>query len=211
VAFNAAKDNFKEAIRDVKQLSGLKKTKIGRVIDQILTTESNVTPTALKQLKDLQAPNLDFIACYRKIQILPKHVKSISWTWMSQHKEITRVSVDEAIKMALRLENEFTRDAVLNQLYKEDASKPLAYIKPINSQLRANLVWKEKLESDSINDHYETKRKTIVTSSIVLSQDSQLPRIKWPIEKHPSPRLARSDRKIELDPIINVLHLHRYL
>ncbi|MCE2029442.1 DNA replication terminus site-binding protein [Sessilibacter corallicola] len=212
IQFNLAKDNFRDAIREVKNLSGLKKTKIGRIIDQILVKEPNVTPAALKQLKDLQAPNLDFIACYRKIQILPKNLQSISWTWMSQHKEITRVSLDEAIAMALKLENEFTRDAVLNQLYKEDPNKPLAYIKPINSQLRANLVWKEKVASDQNNEQaYETKRKTVVTSTIVLSQDGKLPRIKWPVENQPSHRLARSDRKIELDPIINALHLHRYL
>ncbi|GAB2197728.1 hypothetical protein [Sessilibacter sp. MAH4] len=217
--FNTAKDAFRESINVVKTLSGLKKTKVGRIISQVLVSNDLSKEKIGERLADFLSPHLDLIACYRKIQILPKQLNSLSWTWMTQHREITRVHLDDAIKMALKLEDDYTRDAVLSQLYKEDSSKPLAYIKPIKPQLRANIAWREEQQNEALEDKNEhdkkkhkpsVKRKTIVTSSILLCQDTRLPRLKWPKDNLPSHRLERSDKKIEDHPIIHALQLYRY-
>lgn len=204
-ALNRTKDDFQKAVTHFKQCVVPKgtKTKITRLMDQVLAQEGERDPHLAAQFKALGLSAIHLIWSYRKVHVLPKQLISIRWTWMKKHKEITRITLDQAFEMAAKLEDPYTRDSIEKQLSKENPNHPLAYIKPIKPQLRANLVWKEDGEK---------MRKTIITPTVLLSQDPSLPIIKWPVDPEVAPkREARSDKKIEEDPIILALHLYRYL
>ncbi|GLS28144.1 DNA replication terminus site-binding protein [Marinibactrum halimedae] len=203
LAVNAAKQQFKASVTHFKTVAGIQKDKITRVLDQIISTEGAREAELASSLNISGLSRLHLIWCYRQILILPPKLQSISWTWMKKHREITRLSVDDAMKLALKLEDPITRESTLQQLQHEDSSQPLAYIKPIAQQLRANIVWEEDQEK---------QRKLIITPTVVLCQDASLPRLKWPDPpEQAQSRLERSDRKIEPHPIIPALNLYRYL
>jgi len=201
-ALNEAKRIFKDTISDIKQASGQKKTRASKLIERILTNEQGRPEHLVLALKKARIGHLNLLSCYRKVQILPVGLKSISWTWSRQHREINRITRQEAIQLLDSLENDDTRVTVSRLLDQHPDNEPLAYVKGISRQLRANLVW---VEGDAI------KRKPIVTSSIVLSQDTDLPRrLKWANEEA-QPRLPRSDIEISAEPYIRALNLYKYI
>jgi len=199
---NTAKLEFKSVISEIKEKTGQQKTRVSTLIERVLSDEKGRPEIIIDALRKARIGRLNLLFCYKKIQVLPPNLKSISWTWAKQHKEINRISRKDALAMLDSLNNTKTRMTVSRLLDHHPEHEPLAYVKDINRQLRANLVW---VEGDSI------KRKPIVTSNIVLLQDETLPKkYKWANDVSPD-RLSRSDIEISSEPFIRALNLYKYL
>ncbi|MDH5572748.1 MAG: hypothetical protein OEY89_13360, partial [Gammaproteobacteria bacterium] len=197
VKLNTAKKEFKDVISEIKKDAGQQKTRVSTLIERVLSEEKGRPEAIVKALKKAQIGRLNLLDCYKKIQILPSNLKSISWTWAKQHKEINRISRQDAVDMIESLNGTETREIVSKLLDQHPEYEPLAYVKGINRQLRANLVW---VEGNQI------KRKPIVTSNIVVISDKTLPRkFKWANDDSPE-RLSRSDIEISSEPYIRALN-----
>lgn len=199
---NKAKEKFKKQIQKIKKETGQSNTRASKLIEKIVANEHGRSDDLVSALKKARIGRLNLLWCYKHIQILPPGLRSISWTWANHHKEINRVTHKDALKMIDGIESDSTKLTVSRLLDEHPAHEPLAYVKAINPQLRANIVW---VKDDEI------KRKPVVTSSIVLSQDVYIPaKLKWAnAESHN--RLSRSDIEIHPEPYIRALNLHKYI
>jgi len=199
---NQAKDTFKKQIKKIKKESAQSNTRASKLIEKIIANEHGRSDVLVTALKNARIGRLNLLWCYKHIQVLPPGLRSISWTWANHHKEINRVTHKDALKMLDSLESDSTKLTVARLLDAHPEHEPLAYVKAINPQLRANIVW--------VQDN-EIKRKPVVTSSIVLSQDAFIPsKLKWAnTESHN--RLSRSDIEIHPEPYIRALNLHKYI
>ena len=202
MGLNHIKDTFQEAIKAIREMVTGEKTRLDKLIDRVLQQEGRRTEELTLALKRINLSQLDLLRCYAKVRILPKNLKSLSWTWAKTHSSIVQVTKEEAIEMAHNLPNTETKAIVLSLLNQITPNERLAMKKKLPNQLRANLVWEE----DKL-----LKRQAITLSGVALSQDQHLPRTIWrenPAEQQaPLPeRLIRFDTEIEPEPFIKALH-----
>lgn len=204
-ALNATKQRLRAAVVALRASVRHHKTRITRLIDQVAAGDNTREAELARALRNMGFARLDLVACYRQITVLPSDLRSISWTWAKQHREITRVSYTEALAMADGFDSENSRRTALDALAHEDPDRPLAYVKIGGNQLRANIQFGPR---DAM------QRKMVVTSGVCLTGQDLPPaaRIKWREcpEDPVSDRLTRSDARIEQDPICPELSLHRY-
>ncbi|PVZ64521.1 hypothetical protein DC094_19615 [Pelagibaculum spongiae] len=210
---NQAKDDFRQAIKAVREAVTGNKSRLDKLIDRVLQQQDEAQRRRIDSLqlalKRAKINRLDLLRCYANIRILPEQLMSISWTWARTHSAIDKISREDAIEQAENLSNSNAREIALSRLQALSPEQSLVFKKKLPNQLRANLLYRQ---SD------EVKRKAITISGIVLCQDPILPeRWVWrddPGEadkKAPPRRITRLDSKIDPEPYIKALHLHRYL
>ncbi|MGC1510052.1 hypothetical protein [Ketobacter sp.] len=205
VKLNDAKHQFQEAIKQVRNGASGEKSRIDKLVDRMLQQEGRRTEELIIALKRARLNQLDLLRCYAKIRIIEPGLHSISWTWAKTHSVIDPTNREEAMEMAEKLTHPHTRSRVMALLQDLPAGEPLAYKKKLPNQLRANLVWKEERVY---------RRKAVTISGIVLSQDKTLPKYVWrddPGNDSPAERITRFDTKLNPEPYIKALHLHRYI
>lgn len=202
---NQAKDNFKMAIL------ALKAAKIPTT-DPYLTTHFEQAldkrPAMTTQtLRKLGLPRLHLKQCYRKIPILPTRPNKVSWTWANT-KAITRISTQEAEILLLKQGND---PGILLQLQKLRAlspNTPLAIVQELAPHLRTNLVLPTSTE--------ETTRLMVkgpVPLFYPYESPLPLPFLRPPKEKQGKKlnRPIRSDVKLDPEPFLSAIRVHRYL
>lgn len=194
---NEQKAHVKEIIKELRQ----GETK-GSTIATMAAGYQGQDPNVNEALARLNLPRLNLLWAYRQIHLLPQGLSTVSWLW-TRPNAIKRVSVKEALEMAENLD-ERAREYAIRVLASISPSQPLAYVKPVSEHLRVNISWIPKGEKN-------LKRRMMTPSTVMLFQDSELPRIRWPVRGEKSTRLPRRDRKIERDPIIKSLRLHCYM
>jgi len=208
VDLNESKKRFQQAVAVIRALSSdaAKKSSIDKLMLRALSDNLGRSEELKQALANAHISRLNLTRCYRQIRILPPKLESISWTWAKSHSEIKEVSMTQALEMADNLLSEETRRqtiAALNSI--TNKHEIFAHKKDKPNQLRANIVF----DDDGLR-----KRKAITISGIVLCPDPALPRYVWrdnpALVGFETDRLTRSDKRIESEPFIQVLHLHRY-
>jgi hypothetical protein len=145
---------------------------------------------------------IDLLACRCIIRVLPKNMDVFSWTWTSSHKQITKVTRSNALKLAKNLtdpEKELALEALALCPDNE-----FAKVVPLKEQLRANYAY--------IEDGVRIQKSTPLSGVVVLPQKN-LPRLQWrepPSQReHIEPRIQRKS-SIDNEPFIAEIGLHRY-
>lgn len=191
---NEAKANFKETVLKIRNLPSGK--------------ASGSRETVLKKaLKSAGIQTLDLRECYRQIRVMPPHLESISWTWATSHARIQKLTFDEAMALAegLRDRDKGLADIAVDVLRRKCApDEPLVRRITLPNQLRANYSY---LENGKI------KRKSCPISGVVIAQQKTLPRMAWrenPVFRKEVPIRLQRESKIEPEPVIHALSIHRY-
>ena len=192
---NEAKAHFKETILKIRSLAS------GKAVG----SRETVLKKALKSA-GIQA--LDLRECYRQIRVMPPHLESISWTWATSHARIQKLTFDEAVTMAegLRDRDEELADTALDILRRKCAPDELLVRRiTLPNQLRANFSYLE---------NGEIQRKSCPISGVVIAQQKMLPRMAWrenPVFRKEVPIRLQRESKIEPEPVVQSLSIHRYV
>lgn len=207
-ALNTTKDAFKTSVQALRAASKNDKTRIETLIARIVSQDGRRDEILAIALHRANLHRLDLNRCYAHIRVLPENLVSVSWSWAKSHSAIVQISLNDALQMAHTLSSPITKKLTLEKLSNLPFNTKLAYKKKLPNQLRANLIWSE-------ND--QRLRKAVTVSGILIVQAEKLPQYVWRTnpslldESLQSSRLLRSDAEIEVEPYIEVLHLHRYV
>ncbi|VAW56852.1 hypothetical protein MNBD_GAMMA07-474 [hydrothermal vent metagenome] len=194
---NKLKQNFKAEIIKLKKASKKKKVSLDKMIESVGRDEE-----VAEAMKILRISRLNLLWCYRQILVLPKGLNSVSWTWASSHKSILPVTYQEVLDLIDKdIENEGTKN-LIKEILTNHQNRKLVQMKKVVPHLRANITY-------IVNG--EKKRKMVTTPTVIISQDTILPRIRWPEKDIKNTRLSRSDIKINPDPIIKALGIYTYI
>lgn len=201
IRVNQAKSEFEKRVIELRDSSPQKKTKIGMLVNGALK-DAKRCPEVQAGLQQAKLSRLNLQCAYKLIKKVPPDLRSISWTWARNHKQIETMTKSDAVSQAHDLLDPSVRDLALDLLSKISSNDKLAQVKyKTNPQLKANLVYGKVSELE---------RKQIVTSNVLLIDAEKLPIIKWPREE-PDERISRSDSKLDPSPYIKALNLHLYL
>ena len=199
---NQAKKVFKAsvlAIRDIHQQRESSSQRIQRLITQEVTEKGFRTPALNEAFHAIGDRGLDLKRCYANIRVLPSPLEMVSWTWVTRHSRVQRISRDEALRLAEKLPSKsaITALSLLARLHKDEY---LARKLSLPNQLRCNYV----LEND--------KRGYVTVSGVLVVPQVDLPpRIKWrdnPGEDSDKTVVRRS--VLEPSMYIKALRLYRY-
>lgn len=193
---NSLKEEIKQEVRGIREANNKGKSISLATIGQAHQKQDAMVHATLDALN---LSRLNLLWVYRHIRLLPPNLDAVSWSW-SQSSSIRKVTVQEAVALTERL-NESAAEYALKLLGQLGSSEILAQCKPVKRHLRANIKWQEE---------GQTHRKMITTPTVALYQDDNLPNIRWPDDK-PASRQRRNDRKIDEQPYIQSLRLHRYI
>lgn len=192
---NETKAHFKETILKIRNLAS------GKPVGS--------RETVLKKaLKSAGIQTLDLRECYRQIRVMPPQLESMSWTWATSHARIQKLTFDEAVAMAegLRDRDEELAETALDILRRRCAPDELLVRRiTLPNQLRANYSY---LENGKI------QRKSCPISGVVIAQQKMLPRMAWrenPVSRKDEPIRLQRESKIEPEPVIQSLSIHRYV
>ncbi len=192
---NQAKDEFKHAVLALKNHNKAQ-------TDHLLETLHKRHHAVAQTMQRMGAARLNLKQAYRHITLLERRPLKVGFTWSKQGRTIQRTSVAEARRLLeRRTETVHTRQA-LEKLSHLSINEPLARIRPVRPHLRANIVFE--------NDERRLVQ-TPLPVLIPLHPDEPLPDfVPIPPEPVGSQRLRRSDVRIEDEPFIALLNIHRY-
>lgn len=192
---NETKAHFKETILKIRNLAS------GKPVGS--------RETVLKKaLKSAGIQTLDLRECYRQIRVMPPQLESMSWTWATSHARIQKLTFDEAVAMAegLRDRDEELAETALDILRRRCAPDELLVRRiTLPNQLRANYSYLE---------NGEIQRKSCPISGVAIAQQKMLPRMAWrenPVSRKEVPIRLQRESKIEPEPVIQSLSIHRYV
>jgi hypothetical protein len=199
-ACNAAKDAFKAAVLQLKTLS---KAEAGLIMTDLHRRNEEVA-TAMKRMG---AARLNLKQAYRHIPLLVRRPLKIGFTWSKQGRTIQRTSVGETRRLLERRRETPQVELELRRLTSLPDSEQLARVRGVCPHLRANIVFADGGRA--------SQRRRLIQAPlpilVPLQANEPLPDF-VPIESEPqdSPRLRRSDVRIEDDVFLPSIHVYRY-
>jgi len=201
---NIAKENFKAAILRLRHSQTNYDTSL--LHEQMETLLKKRECTLASNLKRIGLARLHLKQCYRLLPILPKHPFSVAWTWANT-KAIRRVSIDDAKNM---LAKQGTDDKIKQQMKKLSTlsdNEVLAVVQELAPHLRANVLFKTLQCSE------RKMFKGPVPIFFPFQASEPFPQVKPPKSKQTrdSNRLQRNDTKLEAEPFLPTIHVHRYM
>lgn len=200
---NHAKLSFKQCVLDIRKFCKfITPTELSKEIGR-QTDSSHRCEMLNHAMRDAQISALDLTRCYVQVKVLEPNLKSISWTWATQHKRIQSISYEKALELAEESELAETRDLVIKILEKHKNFAPFARKQILPNQLRANCLYQDP-ESN------ETKRPMISISGIVIMPSATLPKLFWRDNPGKPARYPR-DSVIDSEPFIKALDLYLYV
>lgn len=198
---NRCKDAF------ATQLSAARKQHPA-MISELKATLPFRHPVLHDHLKGSGMARLHLKQCWRRLPVADAPVSRIRLAWYSSGRSIKRMSVAEVEARLARLNNEAAHVKIQYRLL---ASLPdgemLAQVQTQAPLMRANVFFREPLE-----DGHTRRAMNVALPLFVPSPDNRLPRINQPPPQPPEKRTRalRGDSKIESEPFIPSLRIHRY-
>lgn len=199
-ACNIAKDEFKAAILALKAL--------GRIeINHAMTDLHRRWETVALAMRRMGAAHLNLKQAYRHIPLLERRPLKIGFTWSKQGRVIQRTSVATARRLLeQRVETPQIR-LELQRLAEIDGDEPLARVRSVCPHLRANIVFAEP-ELATVSRRLMQAPLPIL---VPLQQGERLPEFVAVAPNPPdNPRLRRADIRIEDEPFLPSVRVHRY-
>ena len=199
-ACNTAKDNFKEAILALKTLHKSQTDELFAELHQ----RSEEVAIAMQRLG---AARLNLKQAYRHIPILDVCPIKIGFTWSKQGKTIQKTTVSEARRLLEKRRDTPQVRSDLHRLQQIPSGEVLARVRTVCPHLRANVVF------ENANNNIFDRRLIQAPLPIIvpLKRGERLPEF-VPIAPIPmgSPRLQRSDVRIEDDVFLPTIRIFRY-
>lgn len=196
---NAAKDGFKAAVLALKKLDR-------RQADGALAELHARNADVAAAMRRMGTARLNLKQAYRHIPLLPKRPLKIGFTWSKQGRTIQRTTVAEARRLLERRAGSLQVSSELEKLASVPEQEMLARVRSTSPHLRANIL---------LQDDDESLQRSLVQAPlpimIPLAPGEPLPSF-VPIPPEPSGqvRLKRSDVRIEEEPFLPLLRIHRY-
>lgn len=197
---NVAKDRFKAATLALK--------KLGRVEAKAVMTDLHRRQQSVAlAMRRMGAARLNLKQAYRRIPLLEECPLKIGFTWSRQGRVIQRTSLEEAQRLLeQRVETpQITMER--RKLAELGSDEVLARVRSVCPHLRANLVF-------AASDHSGVRRRLMqapLPILVPLPSGQSLPEFA-PVAPEPpvSPRLRRADVRIEDEPFLPSVRIHRY-
>lgn len=199
-ACNIAKDNFKRAVLTLKSFSQ-------HEIKGILIDLHQRWETVALAMRRMGAARLNLKQAYRHIPLLERRPLKIGFTWSKQGRVIQRTSVAAARRLLeQRVETPQIRHD-LQRLAELGSTEQLARVRSVCPHLRANIVFAEMNNSGVSRRLMQAPLPILVP----LCAGEQLPEF---VTVTPDPsanlRLRRADVRIEDEPFLPSVRIHRY-
>lgn len=199
-ACNAAKDAFKSAVLALKA--------VGRVeVKAAMTDLHHRQESIAVAMRQMGAARLNLKQAYRHIPLLEECPIKIGFTWSRQGRVIQRINLADARRL---LEQRVVTPQILleiQRLAEIGDGEILAQVRSVCPHLRANLVF-------ASGNGLGVRRRLMQTPLPVLvplRPGQALPDF-VPVSSEPpvSPRLRRADVRIEDEPFLPSVRIHRY-
>lgn len=196
---NVAKDDFKAAVLALKVL--------GRSEMQVAIADLHrrweVVSVAMRRMG---VARLNLKQAYRHIPLLEQRPIKIGFTWSRQGRVIQRISVAAArCLLEQRVETPQVR-LELQRLAEISEKEPLVRVRGVCPHLRANIVF-----AGTGTEVTRRLMQTPLPVLVPLQQGERLPEfVPVTLEPPVNPRLRRADIRIEDEPFLPLIRVHRY-
>lgn len=196
---NRSKDAFKAAVLALKKL---RKPQVDALLTDLHARNAEIALT----MRRMGTARLNLKQAYRHIPLLDTRPIKIGFTWSKQGRTIQRTSVAEARRLLERRKDSLQTRTELERLREVPETEMLARVRSVCPHLRANIVTRNK-------DELIERRLMQAPLPILLplQADDALPDfIPIPPEPTGAVRLKRSDVRIEEEPFLPLIRIHRY-
>ncbi len=200
-ACNTAKDEFKAAVLALKAL--------GRIeTHNAMNDLHRRWESVAVAMRRMGAARLNLKQAYRHIPMLERRPLKIGFTWSKQGRVIQRTSVAAARRLLeQRVETPQTR-LELQRLAEIRDPEVLARVRGVCPHLRANLVFAVAEGSSEVHRRLMQAPLPIL---LPLRRGERLPEFVAVAPDPPTtPRLRRADIRIEDEPFLPSVRIHRY-
>ncbi|MFO1371647.1 MAG: hypothetical protein U1F42_04395 [Candidatus Competibacteraceae bacterium] len=199
-ACNVAKDAFKAAVLALK---GLSKAQINSLMSDLHHRQETVASA----MQRMGAARLNLKQAYRHIPFLDRRPLKIGFTWSKQGRVIQRTSVAAARRLLEQRTETPQVHLELQRLAEIHNDEMLARIRSVCPHLRANIVF-----SDA--DGLGVQRRLMQAPLPILVPLQEGERLPDFVPVAPEPpvnlRLRRADVRIEDQPFLPSVRIHRY-
>jgi len=194
---NAAKDAFKAAVLALKTLPRPQ----ANLLMEDLHQRAEPVATAMRRMG---AARLNLKQAYRHTPLLERRPDKIGFTWSNQGRTIQRTTVAEARRLLERRAETPEVNQALARLNQVPETEILARVRSVCPHLRANLLY--------AGSGQRRLMQAPLPIMIPLQAGEGLPEF-VPVGVEPSgqQRLRRSDVRIEDEPFLPLIRVHRYL
>jgi hypothetical protein len=199
-ACNIAKDDFKQAVLALKVLGRLEASSV------MADLHHRQEPVAAA-MRRMGVARLNLKQAYRHIPLLEQWPLKIGFTWSKQGRVIQRTSVAAARRLLEQRVETPQINLELQRLAEIPADEMLARVRSVCPHLRANIVF-----ADSEGDGVRRRLMQVPLPVLIPLRGGEcLPEF-VPVAPEPiaSPRLRRADVRIEDEPFLPSVRVHRY-
>jgi len=192
---NIAKDNFRKTIQELKDDNNWREIQ-GRLARRYQALNDSLSREGLNRLHLKQV--------FRHLPLVVNRPEKVGFSWYTSGRSIKKISKKEAYDLLCKLNTDASHIKIqLERLAGIKDSEPLARVQKQAPVLRANLVFADK------------KRRSMNVSLPLLfphEGKTELPDFNIPPLEPPTVRnrLIRSDNKIDDDPYLPSIRVHRY-
>jgi len=197
---NIAKDAFKAAVLALKTLE---RSEEAAALADLQHRQESVAAA----MRRMGAARLNLKQAYRHIPLLNERPLKIGFTWSRQGRVIQRISVAAARRLLEQRAETPQTLLELRRLAEIPDDEMLARVRSVRPHLRANIVFAAP-ESSSVQRRL---MQTPLPVLIPLQPGERLPDF-VPIASEPldTPRLRRADVRIQSEPFLPSVRIHRY-
>ena len=199
-ACNAAKDRFKAAVLALKVLDRLE-------ANAVMTDLHRRQEALAIAMRRMGAARLNLKQAYRHVTLLDHRPLKIGFTWSKQGRVIQRTSMAAARRLLeQRVETPQIR-LELQRLTEIRDDEMLARVRGVCPHLRANIVF----AADEGSGVRRRLMQAPLPILVPLQRGENLPEF-VPVAPEPpvTPRLRRADVRIEDEPLLPSVRIHRY-
>ncbi len=194
---NLAKDAFRKTIQDLKQSDNDNWREIqGKLARRYNSLNDSLARQGLSRLHLKQV--------FRHLPLVVNRPDKVGFSWYTSGRSIKKISTQEAYKLLCKLNTESTHIKIqLERLAALKNNEPLARVQKQAPLLRANLVFADSARKSmnvSLPLFYPNEGKSALP-------DFNIPPLTPPSARN---RLVRSDNKIEDEPYLPSIRVHRY-
>lgn len=199
-ACNTAKDGFKAAVLALKSIE---RAEVTAAMADLHRRQEQVASA----MRRMGAARLNLKQAYRHIPLLEQRPLKVGFTWSKQGRVIQRTRVAEARRLLEQRVETPQIHQELRRLAEIPSDEMLARVRSVCPHLRANIVFAAPEGSGVLRRLMQTPLPILLP----LQPGEPLPEF-VPVapELLTNPRLRRADVRIEDEPFLPVIRIHRY-
>ena len=197
---NTAKDGFKAAVLALKSME---RTEATAAMADLHHRQEHVASA----MRRMGAARLNLKQAYRHIPLIERRPLKVGFTWSKQGRVIQRTRVAEARRLLEQRVETPQIHQELQRLAEIPSDEMLARVRSVCPHLRANIVFAAPEGSGVLRRLMQTPLPILLP----LQPGESLPEF-VPVAPDllTNPRLRRADVRIEDEPFLPVIRIHRY-